>query len=138
MSKPGALEYDYSPLRSSCPRCGAMEEEPCLPVQPHAHATILGYHAERGVSPGHLMRDEGYVEYVLVDDDGTRMHLWRRPSQRPVRRGAWKPEGELRACTCGGSDYVSCLCNLTPREWLAYAKTNPRVDQGLALPKELQ
>jgi hypothetical protein len=44
----------------------------------------------------------------------------------------------LRRCTCGGSDYVSCLCNLTPREWLAYAKTNPRVDQGLALPKELQ
>jgi hypothetical protein len=44
----------------------------------------------------------------------------------------------LRVCTCGGSDYVSCLCNLSPREWLAYAKTNPRVDQGLTLPKGLQ
>src|SRR5438445_4879018 len=44
----------------------------------------------------------------------------------------------LRLCTCGGHDYVSCLCNLTPREWLAYAKTNPLVDQGLTLPKGMR
>jgi len=45
---------------------------------------------------------------------------------------------KARYCTCGGADYVSCLCGLTPREWLDYAKTNPRVDQGLTLPKGLQ
>lgn len=44
----------------------------------------------------------------------------------------------LRVCTCGGRDYVSCLCNLTPREWLAYAKTNPLVDQGLTLSKGMR
>lgn len=44
----------------------------------------------------------------------------------------------LRVCTCGASDYVSCLCELSPREWLEYAKTNPNVDQGLTLPKGLQ
>lgn len=44
----------------------------------------------------------------------------------------------LRVCTCGGSDYASCLCNLTPREWLAYTKTNPLVDQGLRLSKGMR
>lgn len=47
-------------------------------------------------------------------------------------------EPKLRRCTCGGSDYASCLCNLTPREWLAYAKTNPLVDQGLRLSKGMR
>lgn len=51
---------------------------------------------------------------------------------------AYEEKWGLRACTCGGSDYASCLCNLSPREWLAYAKTNPNVDQGLTLPKGLQ
>lgn len=90
MSKPGSMEYDYSPLRSDCPRCGAMAEEPCLPIKPHGHATILGYHPERGVSPGHLARDEGYAPYVLVDDQfGDRLTLWRKPTQRAAERDGW-------------------------------------------------
>lgn len=45
---------------------------------------------------------------------------------------------KARYCTCGATDYASCLCNLTPREWLDYAKTNRNVDQSITLPKELQ
>jgi hypothetical protein len=94
MNRPGSLEYDHSPLRSACPRCGAMEEEACLPIRPHGHATILGYHPERGVSPGHLQRDDGYEPYVLVDDVyGTRLNLWRRPRQQPVERAGWTNRG---------------------------------------------
>lgn len=41
----------------------------------------------------------------------------------------------VRPCTCGGAHYSSCLCNLTPREWIEFAKTHPRVDPSVALPK---
>lgn len=93
MSRPGSVEYDHSPLRSACPRCGTMEEEACEPIRPHGHATILGYHPERGVSPGHLERD-GYLPYVLVDETGDfKLHLMRKPTQRPVERDGWRPEG---------------------------------------------
>jgi hypothetical protein len=87
----GEQYYDDSPLRSPCPRCGATEEQTCDPVGPHKHATVTYYHRERGMRPGELER-AGYLPYVLVDEHGYRLHLWCKPTQRPVQRPGWTTE----------------------------------------------
>ncbi|MFD7161288.1 hypothetical protein ACFV9C_42350 [Kribbella sp. NPDC059898] len=70
-----------------------MTEEACMPIKPGRYPTILGYHPERGTPPGWLVRDHGYIEYVLYEvDSDFELRLWRRPSQPAVVRDGLTPE----------------------------------------------
>jgi len=40
----------------------------------------------------------------------------------------------LKPCSCGARDYASCLCNLSPAEWMEHAKTHPHVDPSVWRP----
>ncbi len=79
--------------RFHCPRCGAQPNEACELIGNHAHATILRPHPERGMRPWQLVQ-AGYLQYVLVDVDGFKLHLWRLPTQRPVTWDGWRIEGD--------------------------------------------
>jgi hypothetical protein len=75
-----------------CPRCGASTGSACEPIrQPSEHPSVLRDHPERGALPWVLDR-EGYLKYVMLNEDGDRVFLRRRPNQPPVTRPGWTTE----------------------------------------------
>lgn len=81
---------------STCPRCGAIDGEPCEPIRPHRYPTLLRPHPERGMYPWQL-EQAGYQKYTLTSDTipageyGSTLHLWKKPTQPIAQLDGWTP-----------------------------------------------